>query len=248
MKPVPVKIQEERHNGPASPMTKLLKEQEQLTQPRMVPTVEIYPVQLNYEVVDGKTPNPSKGFVLVSQRTRIHDALQGLMKVTASKTSSSCRRVWSNRDNGTSSGDGYEVVDFQSLDGKLIRNAEDEEQEPQMLTGEWVRTYGNMDTIKEIDVLVEIKRPNSKWPRAALELENRIQVGDFVDAQDVTGNWFEALVQQVADDTVTVHYFGWASKWNATIRRRESSEITGASPVSATTSFFPLSYNSSNLT
>jgi hypothetical protein len=46
-----------------------------------------------------------------------------------------------------------------------------------------------------------------------------VKVGDFVDAQDSTGKWYEAIVREVSDDTVKVHYFGWASKWDFTLRR-----------------------------
>ena len=52
-----------------------------------------------------------------------------------------------------------------------------------------------------------------------------------MDAQDAAGKWYEAIVRKVTEDTVTVHYFGWASKWNATIRRRKESEITEISGV-----------------
>lgn len=45
-------------------------------------------------------------------------------------------------------------------------------------------------------------------------LVNRVQVGDFVDAQDTAGKWFEAYVSEVKQDTVKVHYFGWSSKWD----------------------------------
>lgn len=242
MKSAPTRVREDRTDGPTSPMTKLLNEHEKLSAPKLIPTVEIYPFQLNYQIVDENNPKPNKGFVLVSQTTRIYDALQGLLKVTASKTSSSCKRVWSKRDDGMGSGDGYEVIDLQSLDGKLLRKTGEKERHPQMLTGEWVTRHGahfEICNMKEINVLVEIRRPNAKWERAEFELENRIKAGDFVDAQDVTGKWFEAQVREVTDDTVKVHYLGWASKWNATIRRRMDVEAAGAPAVSAITGFLP---------
>lgn len=234
MKPAPAQQQVETD----SPMAKLLREEERLNRSYLIPTVEIYPVQLNYEVVDEKNDCSKKGFVLVSERTRIYDALHGLLKITASEISSSCKRVWSKRDGGTSSGDGYELVDLQSLDGKLI--SKDPDVTPQLSTEEWVRRHG--DRSEGIDVLVEVKRPNAKWSRASLELENRIRVGDFVDAQDAAGKWYEALVQEVGDDTVTVHYFGWASRWNGIIRRRRSSEIVGSFAVSSPNSNLDFAY------
>jgi hypothetical protein len=56
-----------------------------------------------------------------------------------------------------------------------MRKGEDEKP-AEMLTGEWWSTHGDTDAIKEMDVLVEVKRPNETWPRQSLELENRIQV------------------------------------------------------------------------
>lgn len=46
-----------------------------------------------------------------------------------------------------------------------------------------------------------------------------VQVGDFVDAQDAEGKWYESVVREVSTDTVKVHYIGWASRWDTTIRR-----------------------------
>ena len=81
---------------------------------------------------------------------------------------------------------------------------------------------------RELHVLVETRRTvNSPWPRESFELENRLQVGDFVDAQDVAGKWYEAIVRQVDGNVVTVHYAGWASRWDAKVRRRR--EVTSSS-------------------
>ena len=240
-----------------SPMTKLLKEQEMMAGPQMVPSVELYPIKLNYRIIDGSTTetdgsaDTSKytGFVLVSRRTKVYDALQDLLKATAPQTSWSCKRLWSFRGNGSSSskssrgttatklGDGYEVVDMESLDGKLVsaKNLDGSSSKttiPSLLVGEWIRTYNHKisektddddDELKEIDMLVEIKRQNTPWPREKLELGNRVQVGDFVDAQDITGKWYEAVVNEVSETTVTVHYLGWASRWNATLRKSKRS-------------------------
>ena len=53
-----------------------------------------------------------------------------------------------------------------------------------------------------------------------------------MDAQDSAGKWYESLVLEVTDNTVTVHYFGWASRWNATLRRRKDDETDKAPYVS----------------
>jgi len=61
-----------------------------------------------------------------------------------------------------------------------------------------------------------------------LEFENRLQVGDFVDAQDTAGKWYEAIVRDTTEDTVTIHYAGWASKWDVTLHRRiEGDDVDG---------------------
>lgn len=257
-----------------SPMTKLLKEQERLAPPQMVPTVELYPIKLNYHIVDSSTAGTTSkctGFVLVSRRTKVYDALQNLLRATAPETSSTCKRLWSFRGcsagasslswkssretTATKLGDGYEVVDLESLDGKLIslKKPTDIKNEslsspktiPSLLVGEWIRTHQQLrqkihnafdedddDELRELDILVEIKRPNTPWPREKLELEHRVQVGDFVDAQDIAGRWYEAVVKEVSETTVTVHYIGWASRWNAKLRKsRHNNSSTGEKAV-----------------
>jgi ubiquitin carboxyl-terminal hydrolase 8 len=248
MQPAAPKLQYGRGlmDDAASPMTKLLKEQERLAPPRLVPTVELYPIKLNYKIIDPShnTNNGAekRGFVLVSRRTRVYDALHDLLKVTAPEASSSCKRVWSHRESGTKSGDGFEVVDLMSLDGKLNKRVENNDDNmsksaasvPSLLVGEWILTHqASSDPhseLKELEVLIEIRRPNTAWPRESLELENRLQVGDFVDAQDIAGKWYEAIVREVDDDTVKVHYFGWASRWNSTLRRKRDSVVESVNP------------------
>ena len=245
----------------ASPMTKLLQEQERLAPRRIIPSVELYPIKLNYQIFDGTTVEMTKetkhtGFVLVSRRTKVYDAVQDLLKVTVPETSTSCKRLWISQQSSrcwgsksTKLGDGYEVIDLATLDGKLKAvenktkgssvNSASNQTIPKLLIGEWIRTYqpstsnessnshhdetdvddkdNYNDKEFELDILVEVKRPNEPWPRKKLELESRVQVGDFVDAQDITGSWYEAIVQEVSDTSVKVHYLGWASRWNATL-------------------------------
>lgn len=225
----------------SNPMTKLLIEEENRAEPLLIPTVEVHPVKLKYTVTNGSTNISAKknsnskeeahdGFVLVSQQTSVYETLQALMKVAAPDTTSSCKRIWSRRDtNGTKSGDGFDLVDLHLLDGKLLRDNDKDEapRSPRKSMGKWLEGHfadaGN--TSLECDILVEVRRLNSTWSRESLELQNRIQVGDFVDAQDSTGKWYEAIVREVAEETVTVHYFGWASKWNGTMRRRKDSNV-----------------------
>ena len=143
----------------------------------MVPSVELHPLKLKYTVIDGKNDNIRQGFVLVSRRARIHDALQSLLGLAAPHTSSSCKRLWVKRDSGTKSGDGFEVVNLSCLDGVLIRRDKSKPPASEMVAGEWARSFGQDDFVKEIDILVETIRPTEDtWPRREMELCNRIQV------------------------------------------------------------------------
>lgn len=201
---------------------------------------------------------PPLGFVLVSRTTPVRDALVALSKMVAPEKSSSCIRLWKRMNYGqeraTAQGDGYELVYLdESLEGKLLspknvklKNAKQQRPPPPgttppaapapappMTVGEWVECQGG-NTAKSVALLLESRaNPNARWSRESLELENRIQVGDFVDAQDTTGKWYESIVRKVTEDTVTVHYAGWASRWNTTLRRyKRGGAIVGTPKVS----------------
>ena len=223
----------------ASPMTKLLMEEQNLSKPRLIPWVEVYPVKLNYTIADdnGNVKPNSVGFFLVSRRAQVFHALQGLMKQATPQISSANRRLWSKRSNpGTKvPNDGYELIDLYGLDGKLLKKDQDGvDPIPQLSMKEWLKVYGDEEFTKEIDLVIETRKPDEAWPRASLEFANRLQVGDFVDAQDSAGKWYEALVHEVNDESIRVHYFGWASKWDSTIRRKRDDPMTGACIVSMT--------------
>ena len=167
----------------ASPMTKLLQQEERLNRPQMIPVVEAHPVRLCYKIThDNSSPTkrPQQGFVLVSQRASVYGALQALMKVAAPTTSSSCKRVWSKRGTeGTNSGDGYELVNIDHLDGKLL-SKDMKFERPKLLIGEWIRAHGEKNMMKDFEVLVETKSAKGGWPRASLALENRIKVRSYI--------------------------------------------------------------------
>jgi hypothetical protein len=76
-----------------------------------------------------------------------------------------------------------------------------------------------------VELLVEVRNsPTSKWTREPLELTNRLQVGDYVDAQDSARKWYEAIVCDVkSETTIKVHYFGWGSKWDVKLPRTNNS-------------------------
>jgi ubiquitin carboxyl-terminal hydrolase 8 len=187
-----------------------------------------------------------RGFVLVSRDAPAFAAVTALQRVAAPNKASQSVRLWSRWDYAaslsssskppTAAYDGYELVDLDLLSNDL--------QSPLLLlptdhmngghytttaavprlltTGSWVEQHHAAADVKELELLVETRRTvNAPWPRIALELEQRLQPGDLVDAQDVAGKWYEAVVRQVDNDTVLVHYAGWASKWDSKARRRK---------------------------
>ena len=193
--------------------------------PKVVPVVEVYPTKFTYKIVTGAAPtNGNKeptatGFVLASRNTHVVHAFREAMNVIAPTKSSECVRLWSLRnDKATRDGDGYELVDPDTLDGFQTNVKKDESI---MTVMEWVNRQGKLS-----DLIVEVRdNVSTPWARSSLELSNRIQVGDFVDAQDTAGKWYEAIVRELTDDLVKVHYAGWATKWDANLRRRNSGKV-----------------------
>ena len=227
-------------------MERLMLEEKRLQAPRLVPAVEVHPVKLCYSVVSQEHLDPPMspsgaeshdGFVLVSQDDAATDTLHSLMKVTAPKKASPCVRIWSQRT--TLHHSRYEVVHLEDLEVTYdIDHSTGERsvdtRKRHMTVREWLGTDTASASQNQLKLLVETRQTvNSEWPRRALELENCIKVGDFVDAQDSSGKWYESVVREVAEDTVTVHYLGWASKWDSTLkRRRHGKAVEGIMQVS----------------
>lgn len=97
--------------------------------------------------------------------------------------------------------------------------------------GRWLglSPRGDGDAAAVVDLIVETRpSPAAAWSRSRLQLDSRIRVGDYVDAQDSARKWYEAVVREVDEDTVKVHFVGWGSKWDTTLprRRREGSAVS----------------------
>lgn len=240
----------EMNGGKAdSPASKLMKQGREAKAPRFVPEVEVYPIKVIYSVavkdhgsLDSEVMLPSEtaGFVLVSRASKVVDVMPILTRACAPKQPSSCVRLWSKRQtlrqdkktDATRTGDGYDLIELGRLDGKLVRK--DEPAEPsEMDMREWVYRQNGPNRRREVEILVETRvNASMTWARLSMEFANRIEVGDFVDAQDSTGKWYEAVVREVTEDTVTVHYIGWASKWDGKLRRFPGNEeVAGVSKV-----------------
>jgi len=153
----------------------------------------------------------------------------------ASKALRQCKTV-----GATTKGDGFELVDMDHLQGKdkikKMKNGkksvtvddkkdqkESSDQVKTLITAEeWVQRHSRtISDLNQIEILVEVRNGETeKWAREEMELGNRIKVGDFVDAQDSTGKWYEAVIRAVDDDAVKVHYIGWSSRWDSAVPRK----------------------------
>lgn len=215
---------------PASLMEKLLREEQSLRK-KLFPTVEVHPIKLVYHIVmddshcdlstissGDRGQAPESGFCLVSRGSPAFDALGALLRVAAPNKATSNVRLWSKASAvATKSGDGYECVDLEML--QYTKNTSSDV----CLVQEWLQ---RQSPGKEWELLIETRRTvNSSWPREELELSRRLQVGDYVDAQDVAGKWYEAVITALDETTVTVHYFGWASRWDSRIKRFKDSPL-----------------------
>mmetsp|Transcript_30782 Transcript_30782/g.45536 ORF Transcript_30782/g.45536 Transcript_30782/m.45536 type:complete len:1052 (+) Transcript_30782:47-3202(+) len=208
----------------------------------LVPVVEVYPRKFLYSLVtppaDTKKEKvhgfnsentfqitKTNSFFLASKLSDVDAVLNAILKEVAPNKSSSCVRLWCKHVSGTRSGDGYELVELDQLtivNGKVaikggsVSNGKDTKE--QRSVEDWMKQH-------EPNLLVETRNnSSSKWLRESLILSNRIDVGDFVDAQDTAGNWYEAVVREVGMNHVLVHYLGWASRWDGKIRRRNDDE------------------------
>lgn len=142
---------------------------------------------LNVETHPLKLTCP-QGWVLVSRRARMADAIAAWQRILFPKISGECWRLWSKRN--------YNEMEW---------HCQELTQEQNML--EWVERH---DTGHTVQVEWEFREPSASWER-----KTKYKVGDALDAQDVTGQWFEAIVTDT--DPLQVHYLGWSSKWDAVL-------------------------------
>ncbi|KAL7546415.1 hypothetical protein ACHAWF_009751 [Thalassiosira exigua] len=187
-----------------------------------------------------------RGAALASRSSAVRDVLWDLERAAAPDAGTSCVRLWRRspaaRGEGgdgpssssgeargagggggglrgpraaTARGDGYDLLDLATLSP------------PPLTLERWL----GLDPVaspqpppRALDLLVELRSdPSRDWVRGPLELDNRLQVGDFVDAQDLARKLYEAIVLEIKPDTVKVHYFSWSSGWDAELPRREGS-------------------------
>ena len=198
-----------------------------------------------------KRSDPSKhsheGMALASRTSSISTVLRDLQRAAAPHRPDTCVRIWKKSvcAQATKDGDGYDLLDVTSLcAAPLIRSpvknpksSLNKSKQPEPIDSLTIEQWLGMEPLtaqsakqqsynpgQVIEVLIEVRStPTSKWDRESFQLENRINVGDYVDAQDSAKKWYEAIVREVKTDTIKVHYFGWGSKWDTELPRRKVS-------------------------
>jgi len=191
---------------PTTLMEKLLQDEQSSNDGEL--QVEMRPIKMEYVFVHETTTtnnnnnNNSMPYILVSRHAQVLDVFWSLLQLTL--YAKDCIRLWI----PTPLGDMALVSDVQLS--------------TQTTLGEWSESL-LLDNNKCIRVELET-REHAGIPWERKTLCETLSVGDRIDAQDVTGKWFEAVVQSIEYDDkdeeplqALIHYMGWASKWNAYI-------------------------------
>lgn len=80
------------------------------------------------------------------------------------------------------------------------------------------RTIESLGLDGEIRVMDEEK--GDIWKREGGPRDwKQFEVGQLIDAKDREGKWFEAVITELEEDRIHVHYNGWESKWDEWIQR-----------------------------
>jgi len=98
-------------------------------------------------------------------------------------------------------------------------------------TSKWIRESLELENRVQVSCIICCWReevlslclfPSNIYP--LLLHTSSYQPGDYVDAQDSARKWYEAIVREVKPDTIKVHYFGWGSKWDYELPRRQGTK------------------------
>lgn len=235
-------------------MDQLMQEEARLKAPSHVPRAEVHPYQFLYRITkDKRAPQTStpNGWALISSGAVALDALSALLRAAVPRVASHSIRLWTKLDysiadakvanapNSPSSsttsslpnhegdksptvkGDGYEWVDLEEISKRAVTK------DAKVLTiADWIQSHFRNPNQRQVECLLEVRPAvHSQWPRHTLLLTQRLKPGDFCDAQDIAGQWYEAQVvgyeaapsDEHTYEKVKMHYVGWASRWNANV-------------------------------
>lgn len=175
-----------RHEGQSSAMTQSTKKG---------CTVEVYPVEFRYVVVDGYMSGSdascsnlytAQGIAHASRVSTAGDVFRDLERNVAPNRTSAHVRLWikspstvtpsANRNATQQPGDGYELIDSRpTLFDKKSRNEVPISVEKFLHLDE--KSVWNQSAPVVVEILVELRSsPTARWVREPLELANRLQV------------------------------------------------------------------------
>ena len=104
-----------------------------------------------------------------------------------------------------------------------------------------------MDDAEVLALTLEVRSVDGSWPKGPVPFPSvfdpvpegaswtlGVKEGSYVDAKDSDGKWFASRALRVKtpdgvpaaaseDDSLRVHYLGWADKWDANVARSEES-------------------------
>jgi len=93
---------------------------------------------------------------------------------------------------------------------------------PQDRGPENARRYGGFLRSKTATGTTTTPRP--KTPRDE-GWRKDLKKGDLIDARDSEGRWFDAIVAELRNDEIKVHYRGWSARWDAWLNKYSAKEV-----------------------
>lgn len=163
--------------------------------------VELNPITVMYATKNSKDTRTC----LISQKVSVAEALAGIKAAALPDVSSKCIRAWSRWRYG-------EDCAWRAV-----------HPDQELLLADWVPRHGYERKLAlRLEVRADLLTP---WPPLGWE------VHDWVDAQDVAGHWYEALIREVGENHYTVHYMGWASRWDGQVPKLNDEQLCTVRPL-----------------
>jgi hypothetical protein len=102
-------------------------------------------------------------------------------------------------------GDGQEQISF-------LKMLESPRHETRGGDGFAQTRIASSDLPETLPAKLKVEVPNENW-------QKNLRTGDLIDARDEFGTWYESVVSSVdtSDDSVTIHFRGWGTKFDRTL-------------------------------
>ena len=165
--------------------------------------VEVRPIFISYTIENVNSERSAT--CLLSQTISVADALVAIKTAALPEVDPSCVRIWSRWQYG------------EDAVWRAVHS------DPKLLLVDWAPRHGfERNVTLRLELKVDMTTP---WPALPWT------VGECVDAQDVAGHWYEAVVRKMSDTHFTVHYMGWASRWDGKVPRLKDEQLCTVRPL-----------------